>query len=82
MFGAGGSFADSTAKYIFSSNKLIFFICIFASTTLFGKFAMFLKKKKRLVYAYTVPAAVVCVMLLCTSYLVDSSYNPFLYFRF
>lgn len=82
MFGAGGSFADSTAKYIFSSNILIFIICIFASTTLFGKFAAFLRKKKRLVYAYAVPAAVVCVMLLCTSYLVDSSYNPFLYFRF
>ncbi len=82
MFGAGGSFADSMAKYIFSSNILIYVICIFASTTLFGNLMSFWKKKKKRVYAYAVPAAVVCIMLLCTSYLVDSSYNPFLYFRF
>ena len=82
MFGAGGSFADSTAKYILSSNVLIYVICIFAATTLFGNLMKFFKKKKKHIYEYAVPAAVICVLFLCTSYLVDASYNPFLYFRF
>ena len=28
------------------------------------------------------PAALVLVLALCTAYLVDGSFNPFLYFRF
>ena len=82
MFGGGGSFTDSTAAYIFSSNLLIYLVCIFASTDLFRKFMAYFKKKKRTAYSYAVPAAVVCMLLICTSYLVDATYNPFLYFRF
>ncbi len=82
MFGANGSLGDGTASYLFVSNIVIFILCAFASTNLFGKFTDFFKKKKRKLFAYITPAAVACVLLLCTSYLVDATYNPFLYFRF
>ncbi|MCH5350280.1 MAG: MBOAT family protein [Oscillospiraceae bacterium] len=82
MFGGGGVLSDSTSAYIFSSNALIYLLCIFASTNLFRKFMAYFKKKEKQAYSYAVSVAVACVLLLCTSYLVDATYNPFLYFRF
>lgn len=81
MFGANG-LGDGTAAYYWTSNVVIFLLCIFASTNLFGKFTAFFRKKKRKLYAYITPAVTAAVLLLCTSYLVDATYNPFLYFRF
>lgn len=82
MFVGNGVWGDSTAAYIFASNIVIFALCVFASTNLFGKFTAFFKKKKKRLYACITPAVMACVLLLCTSYLVDATYNPFLYFRF
>lgn len=81
MFGANG-LGDGTAAYFIASNIVIFLLCIFASTDLFGKFTEFFQKKKRKLYAGVTPAVTAVVLLLCTSYLVDATYNPFLYFRF
>ncbi|MDE7303524.1 MAG: MBOAT family protein [Oscillospiraceae bacterium] len=81
MFGANG-LGDGTAAYYWTSNVVIFLLCIFASTNLFGKLTAFFRKKKRKLYAYITPAVTAVVLLLCTSYLVDATYNPFLYFRF
>ena len=33
-------------------------------------------------YLSQMPAAALAGLLLCTAYLVDATYNPFLYFRF
>ena len=38
--------------------------------------------KARAVVATLEPVVCVALLLLCTAYLVDGSYNPFLYFRF
>lgn len=81
MFGANG-LGDGTAAYFIASNIVIFLICIFASTDIFGKFTAAFRKKKRKLYAGVTPAVTAVVLLLCTSYLVDATYNPFLYFRF
>lgn len=81
MFGGNG-LGDSTAAYYMASNIVIFLLCIFASTDLFGKLAAAFKKKKGKLYAGVTPAVTAAVLLLCTSYLVDATYNPFLYFRF
>lgn len=81
MFGANG-LGDGTAAYFIASNIVIFLLCIFASTDLFGKFTAFFQKKRRKLYAGVTPAVTAVVLLLCTSYLVDATYNPFLYFRF
>ncbi|MDE5859086.1 MAG: MBOAT family protein, partial [Oscillospiraceae bacterium] len=82
MFGAGGSFFDSTASYMLFTNIVIFILCVFASTDRFGKWVRILNKKREKFMAYVTPAAIAVVLLICTSYLVDSTYNPFLYFRF
>lgn len=81
MFGANG-LGDGTAAYFIASNIVIFLLCIFASTDIFGKFTAAFRKKKRKLYAGVTPAVTAAVLLLCTSYLVDATYNPFLYFRF
>ncbi len=81
MFGGNG-LGDSTAAYFAASNIVIFLLCIFASTDLFGKFTAAFKKKKGRLYAGVTPVVTAAVLLLCTSYLVDATYNPFLYFRF
>lgn len=81
MFGGNG-LGDSTAAYYMASNIVIFLLCIFASTDLFGKLTAAFKKKKGKLFAGVTPAVTAAVLLLCTSYLVDATYNPFLYFRF
>lgn len=81
MFGGNG-LGDSTASYYMTSNIVIFLLCIFASTDLFGKLTEIFKRKKGKLYAGVTPAVTAAMLLLCTSYLVDATYNPFLYFRF
>ena len=70
--------------YQLSSYFIIMIICIFASTDLFKTFVNGIKEYKITFRAYKIslPIIQVVIMLLCTAYLVDSTYNPFLYFRF
>jgi len=82
MFGATGILADSTATYMFTTNIVIFVLCIFASTDWFMKLAEFAKKKKEKLVTCATPVLIIAMLILCTSYLVDATYNPFLYFRF
>ncbi|MGN0587023.1 MAG: MBOAT family O-acyltransferase, partial [Oscillospiraceae bacterium] len=82
MFGGNGIAADSTSMYLFVSNIVIFAVCIFASTNCFSTLTAKLSDKKPVLYKAALPAVQLCVMLICTAYLVDATYNPFLYFRF
>lgn len=82
MFGGTGVFIDSTAKYVFASNIIIFVVCIFASTELFKKFVEKLKNKYTKIIAYSQPVIELGLMVISTAFLVDATYNPFLYFRF
>ncbi|MDE6709412.1 MAG: MBOAT family protein, partial [Oscillospiraceae bacterium] len=82
MFGAGGSFVDSMFYHIFRTNIVIFIVCIFASTDLFERLKRFARKHYQKAYLYSYPVIIAAVLLLCTSYLVNATYNPFLYFRF
>lgn len=84
MFGAGGTFIDSFAKYQMASYGIMFVLCIVGSTELFDKCVVWLREKpqtKKWFYMAT-PIIQGLIMLFCTSYLVDATYNPFLYFRF
>ncbi len=82
MFGAGGSFIDSYAKYTLVSNCAILTACILISG---GLGDMLIKRitdrNKRFAMIAAIPLKI-CGLLICTAYLVDASYNPFLYFRF
>lgn len=82
MFGANGILGDSTALYLLASNAVIFIICIFASTDVFSKLTDKLHQQRPLQLKIMAIAAQLFVLVNCTAYLVDASYNPFLYFRF
>ena len=82
MFGGTGIVGDSTALYLLMSNIVIFALCIFASTDWFTKITDKLKEKKNTIYRWAMPVVQIAVLVICTSYLVDATYNPFLYFRF
>ena len=81
MFGGAG-FADSRTIYLLSSYFLLFLICIFASGSwgkkIYNRFANRWPKGTQVM----LPVSVVLLMVVCTAYLVDATYNPFLYFRF
>ena len=75
----GASLVSSHAAYYFKNYVVLFVVLILASLPL-GKFiySKFNDKVKN-VFA---PIAIAAVLIVCTAYLVDSTYNPFLYFRF
>ena len=83
LFGVGGTgFADSTGLYYLATNAVLLLLCILFSGP--GPFKMlqkfFLKPgKARQVAAVT---AYVALFVLSVAYLVNATYNPFLYFRF
>jgi len=65
--------------YLLRSYAVTFVLLIVASTT-FGK-RMWKKLPERTEKVLS-PILVVLALVVCTAYLVDGSYNPFLYFRF
>jgi alginate O-acetyltransferase complex protein AlgI len=42
----------------------------------------YLRKKTELIYAYAQPVVNGLLLILCITFLIDSTYNPFIYFRF
>jgi alginate O-acetyltransferase complex protein AlgI len=54
-------------------------ILVFASLPVGKRLFLRLPEKAR---AVLVPVLILLVLLISTAYLVDSTYNPFLYFRF
>jgi len=82
MFGANGFEIDNTAKYLFQTNIVIFLICILASTEIVKKMYEKLSSLKKNALQYVMPIIQFATMIICTAYLVDATYNPFLYFRF
>ena len=82
MFGATGTLIDDTSKYLFVTNVFIFIICALASTQVIKKLYEKLDEERGNILAYAMPVLQLGVMILCTAYLVNATYNPFLYFRF
>ena len=77
-FGASG-LAESTDLYYLGSYAVTFVIAIVASTPLGSwLFAKLPGKVRR----FAAPALIVLALVLCTAYLVDATYNPFIYFNF
>ena len=81
MFGVGAEgavlpFTSVLSSYYIRSFGVLFAVGILASTPA-------LRKLSHLRYTQMMkPAVAVALLLLVTAYLVDGSYNPFLYFRF
>lgn len=82
MFGGNGVWGDTTALYLAVTNVVIFAVCIFASTNCFNMLRDKLYEKRPALIRIGTPVVQTLVLVICTSYLVGSTYNPFLYFRF
>ncbi len=83
MLGLGGlPMVSQEAVYLLRSNVLLLLVAAVGATGLpkagFDRF----EKRWPGAAALVVPGAMCLVLLLCTAFLVDGSYNPFLYFRF
>jgi len=88
MFGGyGAGFYDEKSLYLLLTNIVIIVILIIASTSIPKKLAnAFISKleagNKQVLLTVVKNVFLVAVFLLAMAYLVNSTYNPFLYFRF
>jgi len=83
MFGfGGGAFIDSTALYQIATYGITFIICIIGCTNLPKLAVEALKKKSAVLVNYGGIAVITGMFIICAAYLVDQTYNPFLYFNF
>ncbi|MBR5513429.1 MAG: MBOAT family protein [Ruminococcus sp.] len=83
MFGMNGlPLATAETFYYLRSYAVIFAIALIGATPLPKKLYTMAEKKFTAVTAIAEPVAIVILFLLATAYLVDGSFNPFLYFRF
>ena len=76
MFGIGHyHFVNTEAKYLLSNYVLLLVISVLFSFPLIKKCIYKLPEWSRYIFY-------MAVLILCTAYLVDATFNPFLYFRF
>lgn len=80
MFGAGGAKILSPQVIYYLQNYSVVLIVLFLASLPTGK--KIYGKIKEPVKNIFEPFAIAVVLIVCTAYLVDSTYNPFLYFRF
>lgn len=83
MLGLGGlPIASAEGVYLLKSNALLLILAALGATPLPKRIAKVLEARCSKAAALLHPAALCALLLICTAYLVDGSYNPFLYFRF
>jgi len=86
MFGGEGiPFVNNHAMFALTSNFVILALLAVGSTPAPRRWASTLleKLRNRAVLSTVLVNAVICFLfIICVAYLVDSTYNPFLYFRF
>lgn len=85
MFGGSGyPLLSSEFLYYFRSYLVVFVIALFGATPLPAKLRGRLRQTAAGEHVLTIaePLALIALLLICTAFLVDGSYNPFLYFRF
>ena len=83
MFFAGGlPIINTETVYYLRSYAVIFVLALIGCTSFPAKAAKKLNEKLPAVSLVAEPLGLAALLLLCTAFLVDSSYNPFLYFRF
>ena len=81
MFGASGlPLCSDDTLYNLRSYAVLLILAISAATPLFKNIGKKIENTKISVIAE--PVAVVLILIVSTAYLVDGSFNPFLYFRF
>ena len=81
MFNGGYTFIDATSYYYLRTNFVLFIILILSSTPILKYIFIWIKKQKEggILLALIIQIAII---IIATAYLINASYNPFLYFRF
>ncbi len=81
MFFGASAFINGVSIYYLRSNFILLAVCFIACTPV-GKetWEKLLKKEKRFIWLR--PALILLGLTVCTAFIVDATYNPFLYFRF
>ena len=74
--------ASAEGLYLLKSNALLLILAALGATPLPKRIAKALEARCPKAAALLHPVALCALLLICTAYLVDGSYNPFLYFRF
>lgn len=83
LFGFGSTaFMNSTTSYYIYTNSLLFILMAIFSTPLPGNLVKKIREKLGASGSFIMPMVYGCLLFLCTAYLVNQSYNPFLYFKF
>ena len=74
------SLISTESLYYLKSYFLVIIIAILGATPIFSKIAT--KNKISKIANFLEPAYLLIILVTCTSYIINSSFNPFLYFRF
>ncbi len=84
MFGGGNGLFDSMAWFDIKNYAVLFLMCAIGSTELIHNLTVSVYRSRRhgRLFVGLVPVMQAGLMIVCTAFLVDASYNPFLYFRF
>lgn len=84
LFGIGSVFTNVVSTYYARSYALIIAVAAVLSTPLMKNIYFTVKEHKvsQRLRTFLEPAACIVILLVSTAYLVDGSYNPFMYFRF
>ena len=85
MFGAKGFPAVTLeAVYYLKSYIVVLIIAVIGATPLPKKLAASFEEGKRTAKVFNIaePIVLIALLALCTAFLIDGSFNPFLYFRF
>lgn len=85
LFGANGeNLINTYTKYYLRSYTIIIIAAFIGATPLLKNIILKLKKNEKAnnIINLLEPLYIISILLVVTAYLVDNSYNPFLYFRF
>ena len=84
MFGSNGTvFFDSDAGYYLASNIILLVICFIASRPFVWNLSQKFFRGREASIKYIVGVVIYSLLLfICIAYMVNNTYNPFLYFRF
>lgn len=83
LFGISGTgFADHYAVFTLLNNLVLFILCAVGSTTLADRMLVKMSRKYHRTTAVVLPILQTALFLVCIAFLVNATYNPFLYFNF
>lgn len=84
FFGSNYPLISNEFIYYFHSYYVILIFAIIGSTPLLNMIWNFYKRSSfgKKISIFIEPVVLVILLIICTAFLVDGSYNPFLYFRF